>query len=211
MFDQRKIDHIVYAVPDLDEAISWFESVSGVRPVFGGYHANHGTKNALVNLGEGCYLEFIAIDEENTKITPPYWMGLSLLGDKGRITRWSLKSNKLEYDSTVLKSYHPAMGFIIHGQRKTTSGKLLSWQMTLPLAEPLVALVPFMTDWQTSDFHPTDQLPEQCHLLALELNHPKPTDIQPTLDNLKLELKVNKSKKQSIRTILDTPKGEIRI
>ena len=103
------------------------------------------------------------------------------------------------------------MGIIHQGQRQTTSGKLLSWQMTLPLAQPLVELVPFMTDWQTSDFHPTDQLPDQCRLLELRLAHPDPAAIQLTLNDLRLQWKVEKSKEVAITAILETPKGKVEI
>jgi hypothetical protein len=211
MLDQRKVDHIVLAVPDLDEASDWFEKISGIRPVFGGYHANQGTKNALVNLGNGCYLELLAVDHENTQITAARWMGIDLLSDQPLITRWSLKADDLDDDSKVIKTYHPAMGVVHQGQRKTTSGHLLSWQMTLPLAEPLVELVPFMTDWQTSDFHPTDQLPEQCRLLELSLSHPNPPAIQPTLHALRLNLKVNRSQETVINVRLDCPRGIVEI
>jgi len=62
----KKTDHIVYAVTNLEAAIDEFEKLSGLRPVFGGYHTTKGTKNALVNLGNECYLEILAIDEGNT-------------------------------------------------------------------------------------------------------------------------------------------------
>lgn len=207
----RQIDHIVYAVPNLAEAINWFENISGVRPTIGGKHANQGTKNALVNLGDGCYLELITVDDENTHINAPRWMGVDLLDGPSKTSRWSLKSDELERDSQIIKAYNPEMGVIHQGQRKTTSGQLLSWQMTLPLAQPQVELVPFMTDWQYSDFHPTDKMEEQCQLIALHLYHPHPAAIQPTIDALGLDMKVEKSVRIAIELSLGTPKGVVRI
>ncbi|MEL7222648.1 MAG: VOC family protein [Bacteroidota bacterium] len=211
MSTNRTIDHIVYAVPNLEEAINWFENRSGIRPIIGGKHAKQGTKNALVNLGDACYLELITVDTENTNINTPRWMGVDLLNGQSKTTRWSLKSNDLESDSQIIKAYDPEMGVIHQGQRQTTTGQLLRWQMTLPLAHPQVELVPFMTDWQHSDFHPTDKMEEQCQLLALSLYHPKAASIQPTIDALQLDMKVQQKEQIAIELSLATPKGVVNI
>jgi len=58
----NKIDHIVLAVPNLEEGILWLEKKLGVRPAYGGQHLTEGTHNALLNLGNNCYLELLAID-----------------------------------------------------------------------------------------------------------------------------------------------------
>ena len=64
----RQIDHIVYTVPNLEKAMDWFTEISGIQPAFGGYHTTQGTKNAVVNLGNSCYLELLAADNENKNI-----------------------------------------------------------------------------------------------------------------------------------------------
>ena len=61
----REIDHIVYCVPDLENGIDYIEELLGIRPVFGGRHLSNGTKNALLNLGDNCYLEILAVDDES--------------------------------------------------------------------------------------------------------------------------------------------------
>ena len=54
------LDHCVVAIHDLDAGMSAFESLTGVRPVYGGEHPSLGTHNALVSLGSGRYLEILA-------------------------------------------------------------------------------------------------------------------------------------------------------
>jgi len=103
MMHNRKIDHIVFAVPNLEAAMNEFEELTGIRPAFGGYHTTQGTKNAVVNLGNDCYLEILAADNDNTQIAPPRWMGIDLI-ESPQITRWSLKSKDLQSDSAVLKT-----------------------------------------------------------------------------------------------------------
>jgi hypothetical protein len=78
----------------LEEAIAWFEEQAGVRPVVGGKHPTKGTKNALVNLGNKCYLELLAADCENTSFSGNRWMGVDTI-ETPTMTRWSLKSEHL--------------------------------------------------------------------------------------------------------------------
>ena len=206
----RHIDHIVYSVPNLEEAMAWFKDLTGIAPSFGGYHTTQGTKNAVVNLGNSCYLELLAIDESNYSITAPRWMGVDYL-DKAQITRWALKSSNLEKDSQVLKSYQANMGIIQGGQRKMTNGSLLTWEMLMPLASPQVEILPFMTDWQNSDVHPTDAMPEACKLLGLAFTHPTPDLLKPIWEKLGLDLEIAQGSDISIRMKMDTPKGIIEI
>ncbi len=203
---ERKTDHIVYTVPNLEAAIDEFEKLSGMRPVFGGYHTTKGTKNALINLGNDCYLEILAIDEVNTQVKPPRWMGVDLVKIP-EITRWSLKSNQLHQDRKILQKYHPEMGVIQGGQRQTATGDTLTWEMILPLATPLVEVVPFMTDWQHSTIHPTHNLPQQCELIELLFTHPHPTTIQEIFSELNIDILIQKAEKATIRAKIKSPNG----
>ena len=206
----RRIDHIVYAVPNLEEAMQQFEQLTGIAPIFGGYHTTQGTKNALVNLGNSCYLELLAIDKDNTAITPPRWMGIDLT-TTAQVTRWSLKTTDSNRDSKIVKEYDTSMGKIQGGQRKMTNGELLVWDMVMPLPAPRVELIPFMTDWQQSTTHPTLQLPPQCELVDLQLIHPMPSTVQPILDKLELKLEVVRGEKPTIRVGIQCAAGRITI
>lgn len=206
----RIIDHIVYAVPNLEVALQDFEAKTGIRPVFGGYHQTKGTKNALVNLGNKCYLEFLAIDKENTAISSPRWMGIDHI-ETPTITRWALKSQNLAHDSQVVQVYNPKMGELQTGQRKMSKDKLLTWQMTLPLAAPAVEIMPFFLDWSASEVHPTEQLEEQCKLLDIKVTHPSAESLQAIFTELKLDVAILEGETAAIQMRLDTPKGIVSI
>ncbi len=205
----REIDHLVYVVKDLEAAMIWFEIKLGCQVTFGGYHTTQGTKNALINLGNQCYLEILAIDG-NTSIPAPRWMGIDVF-DEPQLTRWSLKSTDLQHDSQILKKYNPQMGEIKGGQRKTSSGNQLTWEMIMPLAKPAVEIIPFMTDWQQSAVHPTGQLPEECELIELELTHSSPHLIQKVVDELHINGTIKKGNEISIKAKIKCPNGIILI
>ena len=207
---KRVIDHIVYCVPNLESALDDLENRLGIRPVFGGRHLTKGTKNALLNLGNGCYLEILAVDEENDTISGPRWMGIDLIATP-KITRWCLKSDMLQTDSEILKSYALNLGHQDQGSRMTSDGKLLVWNMILPASHPEVELVPFMVDWSKSEMHPCDALTEKCTLQSIHLHHSNPIEIQPTLDALGWELNIDLASQAHISIDIQSPKGLVRL
>lgn len=195
----------------MDAAIAEFEEKLGVRPVFGGYHKSQGTKNALLNLNQGMYLELLAPDNTNTEIKPPRWMGVDIL-KKSQITRWALKSDNLERDSHILNAHNNDMGEIKGGLRITSKGALLKWEMIMPLPEPEVEIVPFMVDWSQSETHPHDELPEMnCQLVELYATYSKLKIYDAILQQLNFDFRIENDKETSIKALIKCPKGFVVI
>lgn len=202
---QSKIDHLVYAVPDLKKSIKDLSKLLGVEVIYGGEHKSEGTHNALVNLGNGCYLELLAIDKNNTNISKKRWMGMDLLTEP-MLTRWAIKSDNLEEDAAILKAAHPQMGNIKTGSRKKTDGSTLSWALSMPLAAPLVEVLPFALDWKDS-IHPTESLPDVCQLVELQATHPEPDTVLPTLEALGVTISLKKNTNASLTAVIQSPNG----
>lgn len=206
--NSRKIDHLVYAVLDLEFEMDRIGRQLGIHPVFGGYHRTQGTKNALLNLGDGCYLEILAKDDSNTTISEPRWMGIDLI-KKARITRWALKSNDIEKDSNILSSHYPNMGTTYQGSRLTTTGETLAWKMILPLSTPEIELIPFMVDWSQSSFHPTEKLQRGCSLKSITFASNDADKKKEYFDELGIQYRITKSTAVTITAIIEGPKGSI--
>src|SRR5262245_24738779 len=90
-----RIDHLVYATPDLDRGIKEIERLLGVRATPGGQHPGRGTRNALVALGPTSYLEIIAPDTNQPAPKNPRSFGIGDLNGS-RLVAWAVKGENLE-------------------------------------------------------------------------------------------------------------------
>jgi len=205
----KKIDHIVYAVPDLEKGMDEVEHRFGIRPVYGGKHLHQGTHNALLNLGNACYFELIAVDPENKTILAPRWMGIDLLTEP-KVTRWAIKSTDLEQDLSILKTFNPELAKTKTGNRQRQDGSMLEWQLSIPLAYPEVEVLPFLLDWKDS-VHPTETMPQHCELISIRATHPQGKKIARQLEALGYPMLVEESEVVSLMVEIMTPKGIVRL
>src|SRR5919109_2901188 len=89
-----RVDHLVYATPDLQAGVDRAETLLGIRAAPGGQHPGRGTRNALVALGPTSYLEIIGPDPAQPKPSGPRRFGIDDL-EAPRIVRWVVKSSQL--------------------------------------------------------------------------------------------------------------------
>lgn len=204
------IDHIVYGVPDFEKAIADLTEKLGVKPVFGGKHVGFGTQNACVHLGDQCYLEILANDDQNTSFQGQKWMGIDMIS-KPSIIRWAAKSTELVRDSHFLREYDINHGCLATGERITPENDTLQWKMTLPTASSIIDIVPFLLDWSDSTHHPCDLLESTCKLLSIDFYHPHPEQIQPLFLALGIEKTIIFSSKPKISVIIRGRKGDITL
>lgn len=203
----RNVDHIVIGAPSLTEGIEYVGDLLRVDPQIGGRHLTKGTCNALVNLGNRCYLEILAPDLENREYKGPRWMGIDTV-TQPTIIRWALSSKDLHKDLSLLSGYKQQLSQSEQGSRFTSSGNKLTWQMSIPAMSPLVELAPFLTDWSGSKVHPCDNLPKVCQLKEVTFDSTEPDKIQPLFDQLGLNIKVYQGENR-IRLKVEGANGEV--
>lgn len=201
----KNLDHIVYAVSNLEQAMDDIEKRFGIRPTYGGKHENEGTHNALLHLGDDCYFEILAVDPDNDQIKQSRWMGIDLI-EKPTLTRWAVRATDMDRPMDILKKIMPSLTHTTTGMRKREDDSILKWKLSLPLSGPLVEIVPFFIDWQDSE-HPSKKLPSACKLVSLKAIHPDPALITSVLQKLALDIEVEKGPEIALVATINTPNG----
>lgn len=205
---KTKLDHIVYAVPNLEKAIDAIEQRFGIRPVYGGRHELQGTHNALLSLGPRQYFEIIAPDP-NSSVPPPRWMAVDLI-QQATITRWAVPTTVISDKAAILQQYIPLLGILEPGSRRLNDDALLEWTLTKPLPGPEIDIIPFFIDWKDSK-HPASHLPAICKLVNFKASHPDPLRIKKILAQLEVDLPVEKGDSIALIATIDTPNGQHQI
>jgi hypothetical protein len=204
-----RIDHLVYAAPDLQVGIETIEKQLGVKAAAGGQHPGLGTRNALVALGPTSYLEIIGPDPEQPKPPGPRRFGIDDL-KAPRIVRWVVKSNELSAVEEKAAKSGVRLGPIAAGSRKRPDGVVLSWRYTDPAIVVADGLVPFFIDWGASP-HPALTAAKGATLMQLRAEHPDAPRVQKMLDALGLDLKVSQASAPAIIATINSPRGRVEL
>lgn len=204
-----KIDHLVYATPNLAAGVEQVEKLLGVKAVPGGQHPGAGTRNALIRLGELTYIEIIGPDPDQTKPAQPRRFGIDEI-HASRLVTWAAKSKDLEALVTNAKSKGIDLGQVQSGSRRRPDGVLLSWRLTVSPTLNADGIVPFFIDWGATS-HPAASLPKGCVLIALRAEHPDAKRVQAELTALGLNLRVDSGSEPAIIATIRTPHGDVEL
>lgn len=206
---ELKIDHILLGISDLEVGSQEFESLTGVRPIFGGVHPNIGTHNALVSLGNGIYLEIIAPQKKGKKLTGPF-RGFENMDQLGLIG-WALQTSDLSQAFEGLEESGVSNSGIQPGSRKTPQNDILEWATIFPLEDGLTVIQPFFINWKKMDLHPSLSTPPGCSLEHFKYANDHKDPIGKFLDLYSIcrnkEVVENKPSGHISEISLRTPKG----
>jgi hypothetical protein len=137
-----EIDHVVYAVRDLDAAAERFSRYHGLDPVAGGRHAGWGTGNAIVPLGAQ-YVELISVlDVEEAAGTVFGRTMLAFL--RGSDRPWAIVCRTDELDAHAARLDLE----VSEGSRTRPDGQVIAWRgagLDDPRRE---AFMPFFIEWR---------------------------------------------------------------
>jgi hypothetical protein len=164
-----KLDHLVWASNSLETAVAEFQRLSGVLAGAGGRHLSIGSRNALADLGNKCYL---AIDGPDPQQDLAGNYGAFLAGLVFPVLwRFAVQTPDLDTARGIL-SRHGLDSVVKPGSRTTTGGTLLEWDtLTVPSSEFGLGL-PIIKTWRTGA-HPSSEAPQGCRLVSLTVSHPK--------------------------------------
>src|ERR1700730_1903724 len=204
-----RIDHLVYATPDLKMGIDTAEQLFGVRASQGGQHPGEGTRNALIALGPTSYFEIIGPDPEQPKPERPRLFGIDEI-KAPRLTTWVAKGTDLEKFASDAAAHGVKLGPVIPGSRKRPDGVVLSWRYTDPRVILADRLVPYFIDWGTSP-HPSVTATKGVTLLSLRAEHPDADRVQGMLRQLGLDLTVSRGPKPALIATFDSPKVQVQL
>lgn len=144
-----RIDHVVYAVHDLDAADTLFSQELGLGSVAGGRHPGWGTANRIVPLGAD-YVELVAVvDQAEAEASELGRAVVKTLATGKRLVGWCVATDDL---TTVARR----LGVdVARGSRERPDGVTLSWRLA-GLAQALAnAALPFFVEWDgTAELHP---------------------------------------------------------
>src|SRR5215510_6361814 len=204
-----KVDHLVYAAPDLNRGVEEIEKLLGVRATPGGQHPGRGTRNALITLGPSAYLEIIAPDPEQPLPKTPRPFGIDGLKES-RLVAWAAKGVDLERLRDEAARKGTRLGQVMSGSRRRPDGVLLSWRYTDPQTVLADGLAPFFIDWGQSP-HPAQTAAPGVSLVALHAEHPDAQRVQLLLRELGLDLPVQPGAAPALVAIIDCPRGRVEL
>ena len=180
------IDHLIYGVPNLDEAVDGLERRFGVRAAAGGKHAGIGTHNALLALGAHTYLEILAPDPDQPEPPSPRPFGIDEL-TAPRLVGWAIGCDDIDVAIAVTRKAGYDPGDAIEMTRTQLDGTVLRWRLTLNALAG--GPVPFLISWGDTD-HPAPSAPQGLRLAAFEIEHPDPESLAVTLHALGADVDV---------------------
>lgn len=207
MMRPDRLDHLIWAVADLDRGIADLEALSGVRAAVGGRHPGFGTRNALAGLSPGLYLEILAPD--------PLQDGAGTLGAlvaglvQPSLIGWCARGDDLE----GLAARLPAAGLATPGRiamtRTRPDGLRLDWSILGIGGHEFGALIPFLIDWQACP-HPSASAPAGLRLERFDLTAPDPLAVASACAGLGIDVQPSQGK-AGLHAEITGPKGQFRL
>jgi hypothetical protein len=203
------LDHVVLATPNLAGAVNDVARVLGVVAARGGRHPGLGTRNALVDLGGGAYLELIGPDCEQPDPERGRPFGVDGL-TTARVVTWAVACTDLDERVARARDRGHDPGSPRAMSRRTGEGDTLQWRLALRDTPAYGGLVPFLIDWGVTP-HPTSRGLPRVELVSLTGHHPDPAAVGSALDALDVELTVLPARDAALSLRVRGVHGEVEL
>ena len=204
-----RVDHLVYATPDLNLTVEKLDRLLGVHATPGGQHPGRGTRNALIALGPASYLEIMGPDPEQPKPAVPRAFKIDTLRDS-KLAGWGANTSDLPRLIRDAAVHGVTLGAATSGSRRQPDGGLLAWQFNDPRVVLGDGIVPFFIDWGNSP-HPARIAAKGASLVELRAEHPQPDEVQRVLDQLGIDMRVTKGAEPALIATINGAHGRIEL
>jgi len=201
-----ELDHLIVAGPDLDAVVEHVAGLVGLRAAAGGRHAGQGTRNALLGLGAGRYLELLGPDPEQEG--GAFLDSIAYL-EAPALHGWCARAGAAG-DVAARVAAAGATPRRLAMSRRRPDGVVLNWELVFVDGHPYGGLVPFFIDWQGSP-HPSAALPPLLACAGLSLVHPDAAGLGAllaALGELPDEVRVEPGAAPRLRAAWCGPMGE---
>ncbi len=204
-----RLDHLVYATPDVARSVDDLELRLGVRAAPGGRHPAWGTHNALIALGERTYFEIVGPDPKVGAPAGQRPFGLDAWGPP-RLVTWAAHAASLAELVGRARMAGVELGEPMARSRERADGTVLRWTMTDSTKPREGGVIPFFIDWGGAP-HPATTSPRGGALIRLAARHPEPARVRALLRALDLDLEVEDGVRPELIATIATPAGAIEL
>ena len=155
-----RIDHVIYAVEDLDAAGARFRADFGLGSIAGGRHPHWGTANRIVPLGRD-YVELVTVVDPAVAAVSDFGRPVMDAIAKGRpLVGWAAQTDDLQAIANRLGLE------VERGSRTRPDGSVLAWQLAGVAPGLAGGALPFFIEWD---------VPPELHPGAADADH----DVSP--------------------------------
>lgn len=185
------IDHIVVGANSLEEGIAYVKEKLGITIPPGGKHPHMGTHNHLVRVGQGIFLEVIAIDPQAEAPKHPRWFALDdpeqkkRLAQQPRLIHWLVGSKDIQASI--------ALNPLDMSEAKRMTRGQLHWLIGIREDGALLenGIIPTFIQWPDG-IHPAENMSdlglklETLRLIYPQSKYPKEEDFKNYLEKIKV-------------------------
>jgi len=199
------IDHILLLVADLLDYQTRFEEVTQVAPTYGGVHPSARASNALVDMGNGTYLEIIGPALDGTE--GPLTETLKQL-DEPRLSWFAIRSEDLEQDIVRLE----AAGFTHSGineiEFESELRSKISYSGVVAVNHEWGDQMPFFINWGDTP-HPTTTSAGGLEMTSFTVFHPDAQALTKVYNELNVGVAVEEAAVPGFRLTFSSPGGDV--
>jgi len=141
-----ELDHLLFAVDDLEASAAAIEERYGLTSVEGGRHRGWGTENRIVPLGDA-YIELVTVVDEQEAAASAFGTWVASARDDAPLG-WAVRTDDLDAVTRRLRLT------VTQGSRPLPGGRMLTWRLAGLEHAASDPSLPFFIEWSSDSLFP---------------------------------------------------------